>query len=409
MRRRTPQKILLAVGVLALTLGVGVAWLDPYLVERTKFASAAGQVADVCYGPGSEEVYCFSDRNAGGRLSNGGGSLTNDESFCYWKAVGPGGGTVRRLECWPYKVVPLAGKGLLIGGATNLRPITPFFLYSAELFTYDPATRRKLTRFVGHRMAIQSLDLSPDGRRFVTGTNGYEAAEGGRETWETASQDIAGDYRPISDKTLALWDIERGEPLAMEYGHGLGQRRKGYDERSFPYDVQAVAFSPDGKRVVSGGADSRVRVWDVSKDTLAPLGTLGDSGHHERPVVAVAFVCGGEEVLSQDASGLVQVRAFPTGEVLRQVQLAGPTITRPKYAIVASPDGSRFADTGGEGVVLYDAATLKPAWDVPTRLTNPSSKAFSPDGKYLAIGSTMPTGSGVEQWDIAGRQPRAQK
>jgi hypothetical protein len=53
-----------------------------------------------------------------------------------------------------------------------------------------------------------------------------------------------------NDLTLRLWDGETGKPL--------GEPLRGH--RS---PVLSVAFSPDGKRIVSGSADNTLRLWDV--------------------------------------------------------------------------------------------------------------------------------------------------
>jgi hypothetical protein len=51
------------------------------------------------------------------------------------------------------------------------------------------------------------------------------------------------------DKTVRLWDAETGQPLGQPWqGHSA--------------EVMSVAFSPDGKRVVSGGADNPNSRWD---------------------------------------------------------------------------------------------------------------------------------------------------
>ena len=57
--------------------------------------------------------------------------------------------------------------------------------------------------------------------------------------------------------------------------------------------VTSVAFSPDGKQVVSGSYDETVRLWDAV--TGAALQTL--EGHSD-PVTSVAFSPDGKQVVS---------------------------------------------------------------------------------------------------------------
>ena len=63
------------------------------------------------------------------------------------------------------------------------------------------------------------------------------------------------------DETVRLWDAVTGAALQMFKGHSNG--------------VWSVAFSPDGKVVVSGSEDNMVRLWDTV--TGAALQTL--KGH----------------------------------------------------------------------------------------------------------------------------------
>jgi WD40 repeat protein len=54
-----------------------------------------------------------------------------------------------------------------------------------------------------------------------------------------------------NDKTARIWDAQTGKPLAALHGH------TGY--------VVSVAFSPDGKQIVSGSGDNTIRSrWDAN-------------------------------------------------------------------------------------------------------------------------------------------------
>ena len=69
------------------------------------------------------------------------------------------------------------------------------------------------------------------------------------------------------DKTVRVWDAATGQPIGAPLTGHTGA-------------VNSVAFSPDGKRIVSGSDDKTVRVWDAA--TGQPIGAAAHRPHRAR-------------------------------------------------------------------------------------------------------------------------------
>ncbi len=108
---------------------------------------------------------------------------------------------------------------------------------------------------------------------------------------------------PVEDGTLEVWDADTGSELLSLKGHaGL---------------VYAVAFSPDGKRIVSGGQGKTAKVWDAvtGQRTLSLMG-------HIAAVNAVAFSPDGKRIVSGNQDKTVKVWDADTGSEI--LSLKGP-------------------------------------------------------------------------------------
>jgi WD40 repeat protein len=141
--------------------------------------------------------------------------------------------------------------------------------------------------------------------------------------------------------------------------------------------VRALAFSPQGRWLATGGQDGLVRLWELAGGREA-----GFRGRHTDPVEAVAFSPDEEWLASAGLDGLIRVwelRTFRPAAVL----------SRPvKYAVwclAFSPGGERLAAGDVEGQIsLWDLARGEVAAALTGHVGGVEAVAFSPDGAWLA-------------------------
>ena len=159
---------------------------------------------------------------------------------------------------------------------------------------------------------------------------------------------------------IELWDTMTGKKLSTLSGHTHGMQGRlplvahedppppGENQVRFvdgnPFNVLALAFSPDGTRLASGGKDKTVRLWDTA--TNKELATLRK---HTGWTNVLAFSPDGKMLASGSPDKTVQLWDTATG-----VHLA--TLTEHINSIVAltfSPDGRTLASGSMDGTIRF--------------------------------------------------------
>lgn len=179
------------------------------------------------------------------------------------------------------------------------------------------------------------------------------------------------------DKMAKLWDLS-GRELQTFVGHTS--------------DVSSVAFSPRGEQILTGSADSTAKLWDLNGKLLQTF--VG----HVAVVAAVAFSPNGKQVLTGSEDGTLKLWDL-SGKVLLTFMTKDSAVS----SVVFSPDGKQ---------VLAGVANAAKLWDIsgkelqtyvdPTSML--SSVAFSPDGKQILTGNK---GGIARLWDLTGGEIRA--
>ncbi|HJZ91060.1 MAG TPA: WD40 repeat domain-containing protein [Gemmataceae bacterium] len=142
--------------------------------------------------------------------------------------------------------------------------------------------------------------------------------------------------------------------------------------------VRCVANSPDGTRLASGGDDSTLRVWDLSKRKEARTWLkLSPS------VEAVTFTPDGALVIA----GLGDGRLMALTPNRRYPRWEWPAHAGGVRAVVAHPDGERVYTTGWDrDVCVWQLSNPQRQW-FPGVTDHPlSAMALSANGGWLAVG-----------------------
>jgi energy-coupling factor transporter ATP-binding protein EcfA2 len=174
------------------------------------------------------------------------------------------------------------------------------------------------------------------------------------------------------DKTARVWESTTGREVARMTHESL---------------VNTVAFSPDSKYVVSGSGDNTARVWE------ATTGREVARMNHDDFVYAVAFSPDGRYVVSGSWDKTARVWEAATGR-----EIARMTHNNLVNSVAFSLDG-KYVVSGSEDTTarVWDAITGQEV----ARMTHEdavSSVAFSPDGRYVVSGSYDKT---ARVWEAA--------
>jgi WD40 repeat protein len=184
---------------------------------------------------------------------------------------------------------------------------------------------RHIRTLQGHTDNIRSVACSADGRIVVSGGFDATVRVWNSETGESLATlrdhtgwvsgvAISADGRTIGsggfDRTVRLWSVDKlkmsghlpsSECLATLEGHTGG--------------VWSVALSPDGLKIVSGGDDGTVRLWDTH--THACLATLEG---HTGGVSSVALSADGRIIASGGVDGTLKLWDSTNFSLLRTLR-----------------------------------------------------------------------------------------
>jgi WD40 repeat protein len=216
---------------------------------------------------------------------------------------------------------------------------------------WSAQSRRRTADLGRHKQSVDAVAFSPDGRTLASGAG-------------------------FADKGVRLWDVPRAQPA------GRLVRRTADSEVGA---ADSLAFSPDGALLAASSRDAKVELWDVRARAA-----------HGKPLPGsetsdVAFTADGRTVVTVGYDGLVRFSDAASGRT------SGPPITTPGVitAVAISRDGKLLATAGDQFVQLWTLPSRRKLGE-PMRASDADpgalaarvwDVAFSPNSATLATAS----------------------
>jgi WD40 repeat protein len=187
------------------------------------------------------------------------------------------------------------------------------------------------------------------------------------------------------DCSAIIWDVEGRKFLRRLRGHKA--------------EIYGIAFTPDGQRVVTASVDTTLRLWGVSDG-----GLIAELKGHKDKVRSLAVRLPDSMIASGDAAGEIRLWDGITGKFLRTLVNQGGLVGSLRF----SQDGRQLLSTCG-----FDGCSwTQRVWDVATGRENVTStehkntviaSTISPDGRLAATGGG--SNHEIRVWELATGAP----
>jgi len=267
----------------------------------------------------------------------------------------------------------------------------------------DVRTGKVTVGAAGHQGDVQSVAMSPDGRLFVSVGDDAKAivwdartfapvetltGHGGRITGAVFSADSRTLFTSSLDGTVLEWDVGNTRRFGRPFSYHPGPLA--YDPAA--PSAPALAVAPDGKRFAVDGPK-----WQVEVLRLSDQRPVLRFGSH---VTAVAWSPDGRLIATGGDDGRVELWSARTGTLVRALtgfhrsgakqsaEAVQAIVFDRTGASIGAVDGTYFAGPSQPfgDVAVWATATGRPVFAPRRFAAPPESIAFSPDGTRLVTG-----------------------
>lgn len=226
--------------------------------------------------------------------------------------------------------------------------------YDKTIFMWNAEVGKQMGEVLITDSHVKALAFSPDGKKFVSGN-----ISGKIDVWSVATKNRLGTIQEQFDiSILSIAVSPTFEVIACACSNGLqiwNLKSKKITNKiytGYTSQVLSVSFSDDGKKIVTGGADKTIRIWDSETGQQIGETMVG----HEAGVTSVLFLEKEKKVVSCcSIDKTIRLWDVETGK-----QIGKPLFCHLSgvYSVCLSPNNKRIISTGNDGMVR--------SWDVKT-------------------------------------------
>ncbi|MDX2246979.1 MAG: hypothetical protein SF052_09405 [Bacteroidia bacterium] len=262
---------------------------------------------------------------------------------------------------------------------------------SGKIFLWERSSDslQLIRQTAAHRGAVHTLAFSPDSRWLVSGSADSTAAVASLtqdnflrlrgHSGEVRSVNIGKDQVVMTaamDSTVRLWKLPSPAPFYESEAHGRG--------------VSALAFSPDGKKIATGGKDQMVNLTDLVTGQF-----IEAHARHREDILTVKIFPDGK-IGSVDAFGGVVIMDAENKTLIRTFQARDTELLSAAF----SNDGQWLLTGGSDSTArLWKMETGEEQLRLPHKGVV-FSVVFSPDDRSMLTGCED---SVAYLWDRAGK------
>jgi len=200
-------------------------------------------------------------------------------------------------------------------------------------------------------------------------------------TYNVSSVAFSGDGKLMvsAGGRAVLWETQTGRELRhFEPPHAKHNSNT----------TNSAALSPNGRRLITNSLQDRTaRLWDATTGR-----ELRQLDGHFGPVATVCFSSRGAEVLTAGGRTAVLWNADSGVEIRRFETVPGKVV-----AAGISPDGHAVLTAGGRSATLWSAVTGLPVWRIQSTAEAYTSAVFSSDGREILVGGEVDGADGADK------------